>query len=135
MCNVILIISETLFFFFQLFTFFIASFHCLYNTEQAYSLILLIVSLLSFLFSYFSFLLIIFFSKFLKDEETRLRPVAASHIFQGGHKTTFTCLKFIYIYIYIYLKFKKKLYTKFYFDHPNNNIEHFDLRITRTCVQ
>ena len=36
----------------------------------------------------------------------------------------------------LYWEFKKYIYTKLiYIDHPNNNIEHFVLRITRMWVQ
>ena len=44
--------------------------------------------------------------------------------------------KYIYIYIYIYLSKKKNLYAKIiYCDHPNKNVEHPNLRITKIWFQ
>ena len=55
----------------------------------------------------------------------------APHANQGGHRTALTCKKKC-----IYTFAKKTLYVKqTYCDHPNKNIEHPDLRITKIWVQ
>ena len=48
---------------------------------------------------------------------------AAIHVLQGGHKTILICQK-----MYTHTKLT-------YFDHPNKNIDHPNLRITRILIQ
>ena len=51
----------------------------------------------------------------------------ALHASRGGHRTDLTCKK-----LHIYTSKKKKLYVKLtYCDHPNKNVEHPILRITK----
>ena len=53
----------------------------------------------------------------------------------GGYKITWLAPN-LPIYIYIYTFAKKILYAKLiYCDHPNKNVEHPDLRITKIWVQ
>ena len=62
---------------------------------------------------------------------TNQQPLAASHASQGGHRTTITCKK-----MHIYTCQKKIFYVKLtYCDHLNKNVEHLDLRITKSWVQ
>ena len=62
-------------------------------------------------------------------------PLVAPHASQGGHRTTLT-YNWLAKKKYIYTLVKKILYAKLtYCDHPNKNIEHPDLRITKIWVQ
>ena len=55
---------------------------------------------------------------------------ATPRLIQSGHKTTLIKKKKKYIYIYIYTREKRESKST-YFDHPNKNSKHPNLKITK----